>query len=214
MEPLLPAAIEAYARDHTSAPSPLLAELEAHTRARCGQDAEMLIGPVEGALLRLLVRLSVARRVLEIGLFTGYSALTMAEALPEDGELLSCDINPVTTEIARSFFARSPHGRKIEVHLGPALDTLDSLRGQAFDLAFLDADKETYPAYYEKLLDLLRAGGLLIADNVLWSGRVLAPEKATDRALAAFNERVARDPRVEHVLLAVRDGVMVIRKKG
>lgn len=177
----------------------------------------MLIGPLEAAVLKLLLRVSGARRVLEIGMFTGYSALSMAEALPAEGRIVACDINPETTRIAREFFARSPHGAKIEPRLGPALATLEALatsRGEAFDFAFIDADKENYIAYYEAILPLLRMGGIIVADNVLWSGRVLAPQKDSDRALAAFNRRVRADTRVEGVMLTVRDGLFLIRKKS
>jgi caffeoyl-CoA O-methyltransferase len=213
MDNIIPQPIEDYARAHSTPASPLLAELEAYTRAHC-DDAQMLIGPLEGALLKLLMAAVGARRVLEIGLFTGYSALTMAEALPADGKIVSCDINPRTTAIARSFFGRSPHGGKIDIRLDPGLDTLRSLQGgTAFDLVFLDADKENYPAYYDLALPLLHAGGLLVADNALWSGRVLAPQADSDRALAAFNTKVQRDPAVDNVLLTVRDGLMVVRKK-
>ncbi len=213
MDDIIPQRIEDYARAHSTAASPLLAELEAYTRAH-RDDAQMLIGPLEGALLKLLVALIGARRVLEVGLFTGYSALTMAEALPDDGKVISCDINPRTAAIARSFFARSPHGGKVDIRLGPALDTLHALpAGAPFDLVFLDADKENYAAYYDLALPLLRAGGLLVADNTLWSGRVLAPQSDSDRALAAFNTKVRDDPAVDNVLLTVRDGVTVVRKR-
>jgi caffeoyl-CoA O-methyltransferase len=138
----------------------------------------------------------------------------MAEALPADGEILSCDVNPETSAIAQSFFDRSPHGRKITVRLGPALETLAALpKAAKFDFVFLDADKENYVNYYEAVLPRLRPVGLIVADNVLWSGRVLAPKKKTDRAVAAFNKHVRRDPRVECVMLPVRDGVSLIRKR-
>ena len=174
----------------------------------------MLIGPLEAAVLKLLVRISDARRGLEIGMFTGYSALSMAEALPAGGRIVSCDVNAETTRIAREFFARSPHGVKIEPRLGPALETLAELKGQAFDFAFIDADKENYIAYYEAILPLLPAGGIIVADNVLWSGRVLAPQKESDRALVAFNRHVHADTRVEAAMLTVRDGLFLIRKKS
>lgn len=211
MIPILPKAIEDYCAAHSSAPSPLLNELERHTCDRCA-DAQMLVGPLEGAFLRMLLQLTRARRVLEIGTFTGYSALTMAEALPEDGELISCDINPETSAIAQSFFDRSPHGRKISLRLGPALDTLKTLAGP-FDLAFLDADKENYVRYYDACLPLLKTGGVLVADNVLWSGKVLAPKEKTDKAIVAFNAHVRVDARIECVMLGVRDGVLLVRKK-
>lgn len=213
MGEIIPQAIEDYVRAHTAPASALLAELEAHTRAQ-RDDAGMLIGPVEGALLRLLVGLLGARRVLEVGLYTGYSALTMAEALPADGRLISCDIDPVTAAVAQAFFARSPCGAKIEIRLAPGLDVLQALQGGApFDLVFLDADKENYPAYYDLALALLRPGGLLLADNTLRSGRVLSPQSKSDQALAAFNAKAQQDARVDNVLLIVRDGVMVVRKK-
>ncbi len=167
---------------------------------------------MEGTFLRILVRLARARRVVEVGTFTGYSALMMAEGLPEDGELLTCDINPAAAEVARAFFARSPHGHKVQLRLGPALETLQTLRGP-IDLAFIDADKTNYSAYYDALVPLLRPGGLLVADNALWSGRVLAPQSPEDHALAAFNAKVAADPRVEKVLLTVRDGMMLALKR-
>jgi len=211
MEPIVPAPIEAYATANSASPSPLADAIEQYTRAERA-DARMLTGALEGALLRLLVRITGARRVLEIGTFTGYSALTMAEALPEDGIVVTCDCDEATAGLARGYFARSPHGHKVEQRLGPARHTLAALTGE-FDLAFLDADKESYEHYYEALLPLLRAGGLLVADNVLWSGRVLDPQQETDHALARFNARVAADPRVEVVMLPVRDGVSLIYKK-
>jgi caffeoyl-CoA O-methyltransferase len=206
--------IEDYAAAHSSMPCALLVELEQYTRAHCA-DPQMLVGRLEGGLLRMLVKLTGARRILEIGLYTGYSALTMAEALPEDGELITCDRDPETSRIAQSFFDRSPHGRKITIRLGRALDTLQSLPpNPAFDLVFLDADKKNYSAYYDLVLPRLKLGGLLAADNALWSGNVLAPKQKSDHAMIAFNKRVQDDPRVENVLLTVRDGVMLARKTG
>jgi caffeoyl-CoA O-methyltransferase len=212
MKALIAPELERYCAEHSTAPSPLLDELEAHTRAHCA-NPQMLVGALEGALLRLLAKISGARRVLEIGLYTGYSALTLAEALPEDGTVLSCEIDAGNAAIARSFFDRSPHGGKITIALGPALDTLAGLAPDAtFDLVFIDADKENYSGYYEAILPRLESGGLIVADNVLWSGAVLDPKRPSDRALAAFNDRVRSDPRVEAVMLTVRDGVTVARK--
>src|SRR3970040_77746 len=174
----------------------------------------MLTGPVEGTLLRMLVQLSGARRVLEIGTYTGYSALSMAAGLPEGGELITCDIDPETTRIALSFWARSPHGGKIRQQPGAALDTLRVMPSDpAFDFVFLDAAKENYVNYYTAVLPRLRPGGLLVADNTLWSGKVLDPREKSDHAIVAFNAKVRSDPHVEHALLSVRDGVMLIRKK-
>lgn len=210
---LIPPRLEDYCAARTTPPEALLDELAAYTRAHCPLP-QMLTGPVEGTLLRMLVRISGARRVLEVGTFTGYSALSMAAGLPDDGRLVTCDIDRETTAIAKSFWARSAHGHKIESRLGPALDTIRALPVDAgFDFMFLDADKENYVNYYEALLPRLRPGGLLAADNVLWSGKVLDPKEKSDHAIVAFNTHVARDPRVEHVLLSVRDGVSLIRKR-
>ncbi len=208
---LVPEAIEAYAQAHTEPVPPLLEKLREETYASM-DSPQMQVGRVEGAFLRLLVRLSRARRVLELGTFTGYSALMMAEGLPDDGELVTVDVDPKAVEVARRYFAQSPHVKKIRVLLKPALEALAELKGP-FDLAFIDADKESYPRYYEAVLPLLRHGGLLVADNALWSGRVLDPKHESDRALVVFNDLVAKDGRVEKVLLTVRDGMMLAYKK-
>jgi caffeoyl-CoA O-methyltransferase len=212
MIPIVPPEIEAYTHDHTSPRPSLFDELRERTYASMASP-HMQVGRVEGTLLKMLCALAGARRVLEVGTFTGYSALCMAEALPEGGEVVTCDIDPAAVEIARSFFARSPHGHKIRVRLGDALETIRALpMDPSFDVVFLDADKERYAAYYELVLPRLRQGGLIIADNTLWSGKVLSPDAASDRAIVEFNARVAEDPRVENVLLSVRDGIMLARK--
>lgn len=213
MTPIVADAIEQYCAAHTSPPEPLLDELAAYTRAHC-QHAQMLTGPVEGRLLRMLVQISGARRVLEIGTFTGYSALSMAAGLSEDGELITCDVNPETSAIAQSFFDRSPLGNRIRLLRGRAIKTLRALPPDAsFDFVFLDADKESYLDYYEAVLPRLKPGGLIAADNTLWSGKVLDPQEKSDHAIVAFNAQVARDTRVEQVLLSVRDGLLLIRKQ-
>jgi len=205
--------IERYAHDHTRQRPPLLDELREVTYAGV-PDPQMQVGRVEGALLKLLASLAGARRALEIGTFTGYSALCIAEALPDDGELITCDRDPDVTRIARSFFDRSEHGHKIRIALGDALASVRALpEDPPFDLVFIDADKERYVDYYEAVVPRLRSGGLLLADNTLWSGRVLDPRADSDRALVAFNARVTADPRVENVLLTVRDGLMLARKR-
>jgi caffeoyl-CoA O-methyltransferase len=210
---IIPEPLEAYCLAHTTAADPLLEELAAWTRAHC-KLPQMLTGPVEGTFLRMLVQASGARRVLEIGTFTGYSALSMAAGLPDDGMLLTCDIDPDTNAIARSFWTRSPHGKKIEPRLGPALETIAALPVEpAFDFVFIDADKENYLNYYEAVLPKLKPGGLIAADNTLWSGRVLDPKEKSDHAIVAFNAHVARDGRVEQALLSIRDGVLLIRKR-
>lgn len=212
MKAIIPKPIEEYATAHSTVPSALLDELEAYTLAHC-LHPQMLTGRLEGALLRMLVNLTGARRILEIGLYTGYSALTMAEALPADGKLISCEIERENAALAQSFFDRSPHGRKIEIRLGSALETLRTLPAEpSFDLVFLDADKERYNEYYHEALPRLQSNGLLVADNTLWSGNVLHPEKETDHAVIAFNRLVYEDRRVECVLLPLRDGVTLVRK--
>lgn len=180
----------------------------------------MQVGRLEGAVLRLLVRLVRARRVLELGTFTGYSALVMAEGLPDDGELITCDEDPVATEIARKYWARSPHGRKITLKLGKALDTIETLSGPLdkarvvpFDVVFIDADKANYGNYWDACLPLVRQGGLLMADNVLWNGKVVAPDDAMARVIVAFNAKVKADPRVESAILTIRDGLTIAIKK-
>jgi len=210
MTPLLIPGIEEYATAHTQAPNELLKELEQKTYAEC-EAPQMVVGALEGGFLRMMVSITGAKRILEVGMFTGYSALSMAEALPDYGELITCDVNEETSAIAQSFFDRSSHGKKISVKLGPALETIATLEG-SFDLVFIDADKENYCAYYEAVLLKLRPGGLILADNVLWSGGVLNPKSESDHALVEFNKLVTEDDRVENVLLTLRDGVMIVRK--
>ena len=159
----------------------------------------------------MLATLTGARRILEIGMFTGYSTLAWAEALPKDGRIVTCEINPETTEIAKRYFAESPHGHKIEIRLGPALDSLKLMHG-IFDLCFIDADKENYGAYYDRCMELVRPRGLIILDNMLRGGRVLDPQDRPSQAVDALNKRIRNDPRVENVLLPVRDGIMLVRK--
>ena len=211
MANITPEPIEEYARAHSEPPAPLFDALRDETYATMSSPG-MQVGPLEGAFLRMLVRLTQARRVLEIGMFTGYSGLMMAEGLPDDGELITCDVDPKAEAIARRYHQQSPHGKKVHIRMGPALETLKTLKAP-FDLAFIDADKENYAAYYEAVLPLLRPGGLIVADNTLWSGRVLDPKAETDRAIVAFNDKVARDARVEKVLLPVRDGMTLAWKK-
>jgi len=209
---LVPEPIERYAMAHTTPLPPLLEELIAVTEEQLGRQARMLSGQMEGTLLQTLVAALGARRVLEIGTFTGFSAQMMAAALPDDGSLITCDLDPKAITIARTFFGRSPHGHKISLREGPALETMRSLE-PGFDLVFIDADKENYINYYEEALRLLSPNGLIAVDNVLWSGRVLDPKEESDRAIVAFNEHVAADDRVSQVVLTVRDGLMLVRKR-
>jgi predicted O-methyltransferase YrrM len=179
----------------------------------------MQIGPEQGAFMALLVRLTAARRILEVGTFTGYSALVMAEALPPEGRLVTCDVSAEWTAVGRPFWERAGVASRIELRLGPAEHTLDELvahRPRApFDLAFIDADKTGYDVYYERCLTLLRAGGLLAIDNVLWSGRVANPHEHDEdtRALQALNEKVHADPRVHACMLPIGDGLTLAVKR-
>lgn len=207
-----PEGVEAYAEAHTTPLPPLLEELTETTRRELPDRATMLSGHLEGTLLQTLVFASGARRVLEIGMFTGFSAQMMAAALPDDGAIITCDIEPRHIEIARRFFERSEHGHKIEVREGPALQTIAALDG-LFDLVFIDADKRNYGNYYEAVLPKLAPRGLIVVDNTLWDGEVLDPASDDGKAIAAFNDRVVRDERVVCVMLTVRDGVTLIRRR-
>ncbi len=209
---LVPEEIDNYAASHSTPLPALLEELVAATEEKMGARAMMLSGQLEGTLLQTLVAAIGARRVLEVGMFTGFSALMMAQALPPDGRLTTCEIASDAIDLARSFFQRSEHGSKIEIKEGPALETLKGLEGP-FDLVFIDADKRNYIAYYEAALDMLSPAGVIAVDNVLWSGRVLDPQGADDEAIVAFNQHVAQDERVTQVILTVRDGVMLIRRR-
>jgi caffeoyl-CoA O-methyltransferase len=204
--------IEQYAFDHTSEEGELLRRLEKETYEKL-EIPQMTTGRIEARLLKLLARLVGAQRILEIGTFAGYSALSMAEALPEDGTLVTCDEDPVAIAFAQKYFSESPHGKKIKQMEGPALESIKKLTG-SFDMAFIDADKINYSNYYEAILPMIRPGGLIAVDNVLWSGRVLDPQDESDRAIHQFNERVVKDQRVESVLLTVRDGLNCIIKNA
>jgi caffeoyl-CoA O-methyltransferase len=211
MKNIVPENLEAYAEAHSEPVPPLLEELSKETYANM-ESPQMQVGRLEGDFLRLLVRLVQAKRVLEIGMFTGYSGLMMAEALPEGGELITCDVDPRAEKVARKYHDKSSHGRKIRIAMGPALETLKTLKGP-FDLVFIDADKTNYSAYYDAAFPLVRKGGLLVADNTLWSGDVLDPKDEDAKAIVAFNKKVAADARVEKVLVTVRDGMMLAYKK-
>ena len=202
--------IEEYAFNHTSYEGNLLKRLEEETYEKL-EIPQMTTGRIEARFLKLLARLVGAKRILEIGTFAGYSALSMAEALPEDGELITCEIDPEAIVFAKRYFDLSPHGKKIALLEGEALDSLKSISGP-FDMAFIDADKENYSNYYEAILPMIRYGGLIAVDNVLWSGQVLDPKDKSDKAIHQFNERVIQDKRVESVLLTIRDGLNCIIK--
>ena len=198
--------IEQYVERFTTPHDPLLAELSEETARELGMP-QMLTGPVAGRLLELLVWIAQPKRVVEIGTFSGHSALAMAAALPEGGRIDACEIDPERAAFAQRYFDRSPHGSKITLHVGPALETVERLEGE-FDFVFIDAEKEGYIGYYEAVLPRLAERGLIVADNTLWSGRVLDGEGP----LVAFNEHVAADPRTVQVMLTVRDGMTLIRR--
>lgn len=203
--------IENYARAHSTPEPPDLAAVAETTRAE-SEMAGMMVGPLEGGLLATLVHVVGARTVLEIGTFTGYSALWMARALPPGGRIITCELDARHAAIARRHFDQSEWGDRIELREGAALDTIASLQGP-FDLVFIDADKPSYPSYFDAAVPMLSERGLIVADNVLWSGNVLDPDDDNGRALAEFNRKVLADDRVDQVMLTVRDGLTLIRRR-
>ncbi|MCK4445020.1 MAG: class I SAM-dependent methyltransferase, partial [Thermoplasmata archaeon] len=175
-------------------------------------ESDMLTGRVEGRFLKLIVKISGAKNVLECGTYTGYSALSMAEALPEDGRVITCERDPERRAVAEEYFSKSPHGKKIEIRFGDALESLKN-EDSPLDMIFLDADKDRYPEYYEEAVNKLRSGGIIVIDNTLWEGEVLEPKTDSAKAIAEMNDRIAEDSRIENVLLTVRDGIQLITKK-
>lgn len=209
---IVPEEIEAYAAAHTTPPEELLAELAEETKATL-RSPQMLTGPIEGRVLELLVHGIKAKRVLELGTYSGYSSLSMAAGLAEGGHIDTCEVDEKHAEVARRYIARSRYADRITVHLGPALETIERLGGE-FDFVFIDADKANYAAYYEALLPRLAPQGLMAIDNTLWSGRVLdeSDDSEDTRAIRELNDRIAADERVVAVQLTVRDGVTLIRR--
>jgi predicted O-methyltransferase YrrM len=206
-----------YLLDHSVREHPVQRELREATRGM--EHAGMQIGPEQGQLMALLVKLIGARRTIEVGVFTGYSALSVALALPADGRLVACDVSEEWTAMARGYWAKANVADRIDLRLAPALQTLDALiaAGEAgrYDFAFIDADKPNYAGYYERCLVLVRKGGLIAIDNTLWSGDVADPSKNEPNTLAirAFNDLVHADTRVEMSLLPVGDGLTLAMKK-
>jgi predicted O-methyltransferase YrrM len=208
----LPPEIDDYAGQFTAAPSPLLARIERETWQQVLMP-RMCSGHQQGRFLSLISQLLRPRRVLEVGTYTGYSALCLAEGLAPDGRLYTVDVNAELETRVRGYFADSPWNDQLDFRVGDARTLIPQL-DETWDLVFLDADKENYLAYYEMVVDRVRPGGLILADNVLWSGKVADPsisDHETD-ALRAYNAHVAADPRVEHQLLPFRDGIMVARR--
>jgi predicted O-methyltransferase YrrM len=200
----VPAEVERYAEAHSTAPDPLFGRLAAETEAT-QQFPEMMVGPLQGALLRFLVAIARPQRVLEIGVFTGWSSIAMAQALPPGATIVACDVNEETTAVARRYAEEAGVAGRIDFRVGPALETLGELEGP-FDLVFLDARKDEYAAYYEAVLPKLADDGTILADNTLFGMREGHP-------LEAFNSHVRNDPRVECVLLPIREGLTLIRRR-
>ncbi len=209
----LTAELHDYIVAHGTPPDPLLRDLLAETAA-LGGAAEMQVPPEEGALLTLLARLVGARDAVEVGTFTGYSSVCIARGLSPDGRLVCCDVSAEWTAVARRAWARAGLADRVELRLGPALDTLRAMPPEPlFDLAFLDADKQGYPAYWAELVPRVRSGGVLVVDNVLRDGRVLHPTAEDDVAVARFNDEVCADSRVDAVLLPLADGITIARRR-
>ena len=209
---IVPRDIEHYAEAHTSPPPEHLVALAVETELLL-DFPQMMVGALEGRFLEMLVYSLAPQLVLEIGTFSGYSALSMAAGLPPGGRIVTCDISEKHLEVARRFVEKSPFADRIEIRQGPALDTIATLDGP-FDFVFIDADKDNYINYYEAVLPKLSPRGLMAADNTLWSGQVLDRSDTSEGTVAirAFNDHVRDDPRTEQVQLTVRDGVTLIRK--
>ncbi len=210
MEFLVNEAVEDYAFQSTTSEPELLQELIDETNKNMGWP-QKLSGRLVGRTLKLLAQLHQPKNVLEIGMFTGYSALSIAEGMPEDGKIICCETNPRAIDFAKTFFDRSPHGHKIEVIFGKAIETIETL-DMELDFTFIDADKRNYLNYYHKVLEMTRPGGLIILDNMLWSGKVLQPESDIDDVLVDLNKEIAADPNVENLFMTIRDGMNVVRK--
>ena len=213
-------ALERYIHDNSSAEAELLKELDRETHLKV-INPRMISGHIQGKFLELLVKMYRPKNILEIGTFTGYSALCMAAGLEDGAVIDTCEVDDELEPIAQSFFARSVHGHKIHHHIGSALEIAPRL-GKQFDMVFIDGDKREYPAYYRMLMGdnggapLVHSGSFLIADNILWSGKVVEPVARGDRhteALLEFNRMVVEDPRVENVIVPIRDGLNLIRIK-
>ena len=190
----------------------MLSELEQYTWDN--EDVpQMISGQMVGKFLQSIIRMIAAQKIVEVGTFTGYSALQMAEAIPLDGEIHTCELMKKHTETAQSFFDKSDYGKKITIHQGPALESLETLKVGDFDMAFIDADKSNYLEYYKRCLVLIRAGGVIILDNMLWSGSVIDPKDDDSQALRKTGDYIQEDTRVFNMLLPIRDGLMLCIKK-
>ncbi len=204
--------LEKYISDHSEKTGLNEQSLRDET-LKLGPQSAMMSGDSVGNFLKLIIKINNCKRILEIGTFTGYSALMMAAALPSNGKLITCDVNKETSEIAKKYWAKSPHGSKIELHIGPAIETINNLEGE-FDLIFIDADKNNYSNYFEICKNRLSKNGLIIADNVLWSGKVLKPEDDQAKSIDSFNKLVNGDNEFWNTIVPIRDGLMIIKKRG
>ena len=200
-----------YCRDHSQADSSLLMELINYTWEN-EEIPQMISGQLVGNFLKILIKLLRAKRIVEVGTFTGYSALQMAEALSKDGEIHTCELMEKHAKTAQSFFDRSDYGNKITIHQGSALNSLEQLQAGSFDMAFIDADKANYLEYYQRCLALIRGGGVIILDNMLWGGDVLDPQDDDTKALRKTGDFIQSDNRVFNTLLPIRDGLMLCIK--
>ena len=203
--------IEQYCLDQSQQDTGLLKELVNKTLKE-EEIPQMLSGPLVGGLLQLLIKITGAKNILEIGMFTGYSTLKMAEALPEDGEIHTCELMEKHVKTAESWFNKSNDGYKITIHHGRAIDQLNSFKIGSFDLIFIDADKINYPEYYRRSTTLLKVGGIAVLDNMLWDGEVLNPKDRNAKALRETAELIKNNHRLESLLLPVRDGILIYRK--
>jgi predicted O-methyltransferase YrrM len=208
---IVPTEIQQYAELHTSAESDLLKTINRETYAQVLMP-RMLSGQVQGRFLSMVSQMIKPDRILEIGTYTGYSALCFAEGLSEKGKIITIDINDELEGRVRKSFSESTLNSRIDYRIGNALEIIPIIN-EMFDLIFIDADKINYSRYYDLVFDKLKVGGILLADNVLWSGKILSPDPDKDtRAILEFNKKVQMDPRIENVLLTIRDGIMMVRK--
>ena len=204
--------IHKYCKEHTASDNRLLSELERYTWDN--EDVpQMISGQMVGKFLQSIIRMIAAQKIVEVGTFTGYSALQMAEAIPLHGEIHTCELMKKHAETAQSFFDKSDYGKKITIHQGPAPESLETLKVGNFDMAFIDADKSNYLEYYKRCLVLIRAGGVIILDNMLWSGEVLNPKDKQSKTLRKTGDYIQTDERVLNFLVPIRDGLMICIKK-
>ena len=211
METIMPEYLLDYCRGHSKENSSMVMELEKYTFEN--EDVpQMISGQLVGGFLQSVILMTRAKRVLEVGMFTGFSALKMAEVLPDSGEIHTCELMDKHVKTAQSFFDRSNHGSKITIHSGPALQALEQMQSGSFDMAFIDADKINYLDYYQRCFTLIRRGGIIILDNMLWGGDVLDPKDDEARSIRKTGDFIQSDKRIYNILLPIRDGIMLCIK--